>query len=140
PSYVGRMKRVNRDGPPVLGQRQPLARLEPAALAGRVNRDVVLIDTRGVRPQREGSVPGALSIPGGVSFATYAGYVFDPELDRRDVVLLAEDAGAAARFRDRLGYVGIDNVVGYVTSFEGLDLRPARLVTAAELDAVMAAR
>src|SRR5690606_29372119 len=78
PSYFGRMKRVNRDGPPVLGQRQPLARLEPAALAGRVNRDVVLIDTRGVRLQWEGSVPGALSIPGGDSFATYAGYVFDP--------------------------------------------------------------
>lgn len=133
PSYFGRMKRVNRDGPPLLGRRPPVERLEPATLAGRVNRDIVLIDTRGVSQQWQGSVPGALSIPGGASFATYAGYVFDPELDRRGIVLLASDEHAAAAFRDRLSYVGIDNVSGYVTSFAGLDLRPARLVTPAEL-------
>lgn len=138
PSYFGRMKRVNRDGPPILGRRESVERLEPAALAGKVNRGVVLIDTRGVRQQWDGSVPGALSIPGGASFATYAGYVFDPELDRRPVVLLAADEQAAAGFRDRLSYVGIDDVSGYVTSFEGLDQRPARLVAPAELGEVLA--
>lgn len=135
PSYFGRMKRVNRDGPPLLGKRPPVPLLEPASLAGRVNREVVLVDTRGVRQQWEGSVPGALSIPGGASFATYAAYVIDPELDGRDIVLLAADQQAAAAYRDRLSYVGIDNVSGYVTSFAGLDLRPARLVTPAELGA-----
>ncbi|HET8984588.1 MAG TPA: rhodanese-like domain-containing protein, partial [Trueperaceae bacterium] len=133
PSYFGRMKRVNRDGPPVLGRRPAVERLEPSSLAGRVNRDLVLVDTRGVRQQWQGSVPGALAIPGGASFATYAGYVFDPDLDRRGVVVLAADARAAETFRDRLSYVGIDTVIGYVTSFDGLELRPARLMTPAEL-------
>ena len=133
PSYFGRMKRVNRAGPPLLGPRPAVPLLEPAALAGRVNRDLVLIDTRGVRQQWDGSVPGALSIPGGASFATYASYVIDPELDARDIVVLAADQQAAAAFRDRLSYVGIDNVTGYVTSFAGLDVRPARLVKPAEL-------
>lgn len=133
PSYFGRMKRVNRDGPPLLGTRPPLVRLEPTSLAGKINRDVMLIDTRGVRQQWEGSVPGALAIPGGASFATYAAYVIDPELDARGIVLLAADEQAATALRDRLSYVGIDNVTGYVTSFAGLDLRPARLVTPAAL-------
>src|SRR5690606_41103160 len=52
PSYFGRMKRVNRDGPPLLGTRPPLVRLEPTSLAGKIKRDVMLIDTRGVRQQR----------------------------------------------------------------------------------------
>ena len=137
PSYFGRMKRVNRDGPPVLGERLPVREFAPAELAGRVNRDVVLIDTRGVRQQWEGSVPGALSIPGGASFATYAGYVLDPEQDARDIVLLAADEAAARRLRDRLSYVGVDDVVGFVTSFDGLDVRPARLVTVEELGAMV---
>jgi len=137
PSYFGRMKRVNRDGPSLLGDRQPVPRLQPAELAGRVNRDIVLVDTRGVRLQWDGSVPGALSIPGGASFATYAAYVLDPDLDDRPIVLLAEDQQAADRLRDRLTYVGIDTVAGYVTSFDGLDVRPARLVTAAELRALL---
>ena len=60
PSYFGRMKRVNRAGPEVLGQRPDLPELAPSDLAGRVNRDLVLLDTRPLVEQRAGSVPGAL--------------------------------------------------------------------------------
>lgn len=138
PNYFGRMKRVNRDGPPLLGDRGRPPRLEPASLAGRVNRDLVLVDTRSVREQWSGSVPGALSVPGGTSFATYAAYVLDPDVDARGIVLLAADEAHAARLRDRLATVGIDDVVGYVDSFDGLDLVPARLVSPEALAALLA--
>ncbi len=128
PSYFGRMKRVNRDGPPVLGERAPLKRLEAADLAGRVNRDVVLVDTRPLAQQRRGVVPGSLSVPGGGSFATYAAYAIDPDTERRPLVLLARDQEHAERLRERLSYVGIDDVAGYVTDLGGLPTRPVPLV------------
>lgn len=128
PSYFGRMKRLNRDGPPLLGQRPPLQRLEAAGLAGRVNRDVVLIDTRPLVQQRRGVVPGSLSVPGGGSFATYAAYAIDPDTERRPLVLLARDQEHAERLRERLSYVGIDDVMGYVTDLNGLPTRPVPML------------
>lgn len=135
PSYFGRMKRVNRDGPPVLGERPPLERLASSELAGRVNRDVVLVDTRPLAEQRRGSVPGALSVPGGGSFATYAAYVIDPESERRPLVLFARDQAHAERLRERLTYVGIDDVMGYVTELDALPTRPIPMLDPAEAKA-----
>jgi len=135
PSYFGRMKRVNRDGPPVLGQRPPLPRLASADLAGRVNRDLVLIDTRPLAEQRRGAVPGSLSVPGGGSFATYAAYAIDPDTEKRPLVLLARDQAHAERLRERLTYVGIDDVMGFVTELDGLPTRPVPLLTLAEAKA-----
>lgn len=137
PTYFGRMKRVNRDGPPILGRRGALARFTGAELRGRVNRDVVLIDTRPVVEQWAGSVPGALAVPGGASFATYAAWAIDPESDGRPLVLVATDAEHAALLRDRLARVGIDDVVGYLPSFEGLDLVPPTLATPADVGATV---
>ncbi len=136
PDYFGRMKRVNRDGPPLLADRRPMRRFSGAELRGRVNRDVMFLDTRPVVEQWAGSVPGALAVPNGRSFATYAAWVIDPEADRRPVVVLAADEAHAARLRDRLSYVGIDEVEGYVTSLEGLDLAPLPLVAPGALAAL----
>ncbi len=128
PTYFGRMKRQNRAGPAVLGARGALERFQGAELAGRVNRDLILIDSRSGADQRAGSTPGALSLPSGDSFATYASYFIDPEADARAVVLLAKDEAHALALRDKLAYVGIDRVVGYVTSLDGLTKRPTELV------------
>ena len=136
PSYFGRMKRQNRAGPALLGARAPLKEFTADELRGRVNRDLVLVDTRTTREQWSASVPGALAVPGGRSFATYAAWVIDPEVERRPIVLLASDAARAAALRDRLTYVGIDGVVGYLPSLEGLDKQPLPLVTPAELEAL----
>lgn len=133
PSYFGRMKRWNREGPALLGERSPLPRLEASALAGRVNRDVVLVDTRPLPEQRAGSVPGALSVPGGASFTAYASYVIDPEQESRDIVLVARDAEHAHGLRARLSGVGIDNVAGYISDFGDLPTRHLRVVKSAEL-------
>ena len=134
PAYFGRMKRQNRAGPALLGRRAPLKEMSAADLRGRVNRDLVFIDTRTTREQWAASVPGALAIPGGNSFATYASWVIDPEVEERPIVLLAGTHQRAEELRDRLSYVGIDNVVGYVTSLSGFETAPLALVTPAELE------
>ena len=92
----------------------------------------MLLDTRPLREQRAGTVPGALSVPGGGSFATYAAYAHDPEADRRPLVLLASGQEHAERLRERLSYVGIDDVMGYVTDLAGLATRPVPLLEPAE--------
>ncbi len=136
PTYFGRMKRLNREGPALLGGRAPLRRFTGAELASRVNRDLILIDSRSGASQRAGSAPGALSLPSGNSFTTYASYFLDPEVDTREIVVLANDEGHAAWLRDKLAYVGIDRVVGYATSLEGLSTRPTELMAPADLDSL----
>lgn len=119
PAYFGRMKRYNRDGPTLLGDRGKVERLEPSGLSG-VGDTLLLIDTRARDVYEGDAVRGALHIPAGKTFVTHASYVIDPE-DGREIVLLASDEAQAASLRDRLSYVGIDNVVGYVTDFGDLE-------------------
>ncbi len=139
PRYFGRMKRQNRDGPALLEGRPELRELAPEELGARLGDELVLLDTRPEAEQWAASVPGALAVPGGRSFATYASYVVDPERDRRGLVLLAPDARTAERLCDRLAHVGIDRVVGYVPSLAGLPQGPLPLVSPGELAAALAA-
>ncbi len=134
PRYFGRMKRHNRAGPALLGERAPVRRFEHDEVRRRLGVDLHLLDTRPEAQQWLGAVPGALTVPGGKSFATYASYVLDPESDTRDLVVLAPDATTAERYRDRLAFVGIDRVVGYLPSLEPMTLQPLPLMSPAELE------
>lgn len=132
PSYFGRMKRQNRDGPALLGRREPPERLEPLAVAGKLD-ELILIDARSRESLGGGVVPGSLLIAGGGKFTTYASYVLDPEADPRPVVLVAGSAEVASGLRDRLARIGIDRVLGYLPSVEGFDLAPLPEVEPGEL-------
>jgi hydroxyacylglutathione hydrolase len=135
PAYFGRMKRQNRSGPALLGERPALKHYEPQELQRRLRAgEIIFIDTRGVEAYLEGAVPGAVWVPGGKSFASWAAWVIDPEEDTRPIILLARDAADANALRDRLSYVGIDNVVGYLTSLEGVEREPVPTVAPEELD------
>jgi len=134
PRYFGRMKRWNVRGPALLGERPAMRRVDAGEVRSRLGRDLLLLDTRPEAEQWQGAVPGALTVPGGRSFATYASWVIDPERDDRDVVVLAPDADAGERFRDRLAFVGIDRVVGYLPSLEGLELEPPPVTAPEDLD------
>ena len=119
PAYFNRMKRQNKAGPALLN-REPLAFLTPSSVASRINDDLLFIDTRPAATFKADGVKGALNIPAGKSFATFASYVIDPERDARDIVVLAADETQANALRDKLSYVGIDRASGYVTSVAGL--------------------
>jgi hydroxyacylglutathione hydrolase len=134
PLYFGRMKRTNKAGPAPQGDRGPLRALAPAELAQRA--DLVLVDTRSSDQVRADHVPGAYFVPEGKKLATYASYAIAPEVDARGLVVLARDAAHADLIRDRLAWTGIDEVVGYVTSLEGLTAGAAPAVAPAALDAV----
>ena len=109
PAYFGMMKRINRDGAPVLGERGALEVLDPhtpsAALAAGV-----LLDVRPAASHREGHARGALSIPLIKAFTTWAGWLLSYD---RPVVLLADDATQAEEARRALASIGLDAVLGW---------------------------
>jgi hydroxyacylglutathione hydrolase len=137
PVYFGRMKRQNKMGPVLLGKRSALQYFDAASLEASLAREeVMFVDTRASEDFARGAVPGSLNIPAGGSFATWASWVTDPEKDGRPIVLLARNEANARALRDKLARVGIDDVVGYITSFEGLDLERVSTVSPDELEEI----
>ncbi|CAN5649478.1 MBL fold metallo-hydrolase [soil metagenome] len=135
PVYFGRMKRQNKSGPELLGERQPLVEYEAGTLKERLGREeVIFIDTRSPEEFVKGAALGSLNVTVGNNFASWASWVIDPEKDDRPIVVLANDEEGANRLRDKLSYVGIDNVVGYVTSLEGLPVEPVPTVSPDDLE------
>jgi hydroxyacylglutathione hydrolase len=130
------MKRDNKAGPEVLGDRGDVPRLEPNHVAPRLGDDRVLFDTRGSQAYRDDTVRRALFVPKGANFVTYASYAWDPDGEDRGVVLLADSQEEANRLRDALSRVGIDRVEGYVASLDDLPRDPLASVDPEDLDAL----
>ncbi len=112
PGYFARMKRLNRDGPPLLGalpHPAPLSVEELGALAGRED-DVTIIDARTDRAAYlNGHLRGAVYAPWGKTFPTIAGSYVDP--DTR-LYLIIDEAHLEQAVRD-LVRVGLDDVRGF---------------------------
>lgn len=139
PSYFGRMKRQNLQGPAPLGERRPLERLEPEEMVRRLSEGARLIDTRSAKRYVADGIVGALHIPAGGRFTTYASYALDPELDSGPIYLLAADDAAAAELRRKLALIGVDDVRGFVSSLDGLERRPLATVSPQRLPSLSGA-
>ena len=111
PLYFGRMKVLNRDGPPLLGELPKPALLSTAelsALAGR--RDGTIVDTRRDRSAfMRRHLAGSLYAPLDKTFPTVTGSYVDPELP---IYLIVEEAGLEEAVRS-LVRVGLDRVAGW---------------------------
>ena len=139
-AYFGRMKRENREGPAVMGERAPLEELQTAdAARGLAEDTVTFVDTRSNAEVHEGTVTGSLNIPAGKSTASFGAWVVNPETDKNPLVLLAPNQASAQEMWDQLVRVGIDTVAGYVTSIEGLPASTPKLIQPEELDGFEAA-
>jgi hydroxyacylglutathione hydrolase len=111
PKYFAEMKRINREGPRVLGGFRRPPQQEADALEDAV-RNSVVVDTRPWAQYRAGYVPGTISIPLNRSFTTWAGWLIPYD---RDFHLIVEEAGEARideAVRD-LAMIGLDRVAGW---------------------------
>jgi hydroxyacylglutathione hydrolase len=134
-AYFGRMKRENREGPAVMGERAPLQELDLGSVAKDLAEDTVtFIDTRSNDQVHQGTVTGSLNVPAGKSVASFGAWVVNPETDNNPLVLLAPDQDAAQDMWDHLVRVGIDKVAGYVTGFESLPTSTPKLLRPEELE------
>lgn len=133
-AYFGRMKRENRQGPAILGEREPLPELAAENVANDLMHNrVTFVDTRPHSQVHAGTVAGALNIPAQASTASFGAWVVNPETDTNPLVLLAASRESAQRIWDHLVRVGIDRVAGYVTSIDGLPTTAPKLIEPEEL-------
>jgi hydroxyacylglutathione hydrolase len=134
PAYFGRMKRWNREGPALLGERDPLPEFGPNDLGEALERGALLIDTRASANFAAGYLPGSINLPDETRFTGWAAWAIDPEAAERDLLLLAADRAHAETLRDRLSRTGIDRVVGYTTGLGDLPRRSVEQVAPRDLD------
>jgi hydroxyacylglutathione hydrolase len=115
PRYFAQMKRINRDGPRILGGVHRPARLTIEQLARVLADGVPVVDTRPAAEFTLGAVPGTISIPLNRSFTTWAGWLLPYD---RDFYLVIDDRRSLAVdevLRDLAG-IGLDRVAGYFGS------------------------
>lgn len=110
PAYFAQMKRINRNGPPILGTWPAPPELKPEALADKLSAGGIIVDLRPTSEFAQGHVPGTLNIPLNKSFSTWAGSLLPYD---RDLYLIAPDTGARAADAIRaLTMIGLDRVRG----------------------------
>lgn len=133
PAYFAEMKRVNRDGPTVLGHRTSPAPLMDTTVDALLAEGVPVVDIRPAGAFAAGHLPGTLNIPLNRAFTTWAGSLLPYD---RDFVLLAEDADAASEAGRDLAMIGLDRVRGYLPAPvgahgdpRGIELQELPLVT-----------
>ena len=113
PRYFARMKRVNRDGPSILGDAAPLRRLDASTLAAERAHGAVVVDTRSTTEFARGHLVGAIAIPAGASVLKWTGSLLDGD---QKIALVANDEPVAGRIALQLAMIGFDHVVGYATA------------------------
>jgi hydroxyacylglutathione hydrolase len=111
PKYFAMMKRINKEGPRILGGLPRPARLPAARLAALLGEGAAVVDTRPAADFAAGHVPGTINIPLGASFTTWAGWLLP--YDRDVYLLVGGDApGADAAAARALAMIGLDRVAG----------------------------
>ncbi len=112
PKYFAEMKRLNRDGPPILvGMRRP-PRLEAYRLPELLAAGAVVVDARPSDAFTARHVPGTIHLPLGRSFTTWAGWLL-----RYDIPFYLIVSDDSARSLDEavrhLAFIGLDGAAGW---------------------------
>ncbi|MEY2733514.1 MAG: hypothetical protein RL340_573 [Gemmatimonadota bacterium] len=110
PLYFAEMKRINRDGPAILGNFPSPAEGDRDALERALASGTVVIDTRPAAVFGAGHVPGTLNIPLNKSFSTWAGWLVSYDVD---IHLIADDERTVAMAVRELAMIGLDRVTGW---------------------------
>ena len=110
PPYFAVMKKINRDGPRLPGERSGPAKLESATLERAIVEGTLAVDVRSAERFASSHIPGTLNIPLGRSLSNWAGWLVPYD---RDVVLIADSADLARDATREMSLIGLDRVVGW---------------------------
>ncbi|MFQ3587507.1 MAG: MBL fold metallo-hydrolase [Fimbriimonadaceae bacterium] len=110
PAYFKEMKRLNKQGAPMLGSVAAPPRLGGARFIQAVDAGQIVVDIRDSETVASGFVRGTLHIPLGKSFSTWAGWLLPYD---QPFFLLAETREDAERARRELAMIGLDLVEGW---------------------------
>ncbi len=112
PRYFAFMKRINRDGPPILREGLLPPRLSSDRLGPALAQGAVVVDTRAAKDYALGAVPGTINIPYNRSFTTWAGCLLPYD---RDIYLITGDDGVGTpkEIAVALATIGLDRIAGH---------------------------
>ncbi len=124
PPNVAFIKQLNRKGVPVLGKREAHA-LSAARVRRALRAGAVVVDMREPGTFGSAHIKGALNVVGSSNqFATRLGFLVEPS---RAIIFVArnnDDCLDAMRAASR---VGLDHVLGYITSGEAKKIKQAHM-------------
>lgn len=124
PPNVPFIKRLNREGPPVLGERVA-QRLTATKVKQLLREGAVLVDTREPAAFGAGHVKGALNVVASSSqFATRLGFLVPPE---SPIIFVARHAEDCLQWMRAASRVGLDRVAGFITASDAKQLPQAKL-------------
>jgi len=111
PTYFKQMKRVNREGPALVGdlplpERRSVSQLDDARANG-----TPLVDLRPAGAFAAGHIPGTFNIPHSRSYLTWAGWLVPYD---RPFALIVDETALEETVRE-LRRIGLDDVAGYWT-------------------------
>lgn len=131
PKYFAQMKRINKEGPELLGGLHKPERLAATALASLLEGGAIVVDTRPADAFAASHAEGTLNIPAGRTFTTWAGWLLPYD---EDFYLLIDEqcAQCPAELRRDLATIGLDRVAGFITS-NALDRAAVELETIEEM-------
>jgi hydroxyacylglutathione hydrolase len=133
PAYFAVMKRMNKAGPPLLGEVGPLPEFDGDVLP-QIRNDTVVIDVRPSVEYARGHVPRSIYMPlQSRKFCTYAGSILPYD---RPLSIIADDRGQAESAAARLRLIGLDDVRGWLMASQIEETATLQQVSAR--DAVLA--
>ena len=131
PRYFAEMKRINKEGPRLLGGFRRPEQLPSSRLDALLADGAIVVDTRTAAEYAARLVPGTVNIPLNKSFNTWAGWLVPYD---RDVYLIVNDGCTHCvddAVRD-LAMIGLDRVRGYF----GAEVIDAWAAAGGALDAI----
>lgn len=112
PRYFAEMKRINKEGPRILGGLPRPVRVAATGLGAVLHSGDVIVDTRAAGEFATAHVPGSINLPLNERFTTWAGSLLPYD---RNVYLLVDYAACPhcveAALRD-LAMIGLDRITG----------------------------
>ena len=113
PHYYPLMKRVNADGPKVLGNLPRVPGLPPKAFKEAIDKKAgVLVDVRTMLAFGGGHISGALNIGGTPILSIWAGWMLDPE---KPILLVMENDDDLEKIVRLFVRTGFTKFAGYLT-------------------------
>lgn len=140
PRYFAEMKRINRDGPRVLGGLLPPRAAQFEDLPALLDRRQLVVDTRPADRFAAGHIPGTINLPLNRSFTNWAGWLLPYDADF--YVIVPHGGRMLDEVVRDLAMIGLDRIAGWfgaevVEAWEsaGRPLQTVRQMGPAELEA-----
>lgn len=112
PRYFAMMKKLNREGPAILGHLPAPPHISATRLDDVLASQALVVDIRRADVAANRYIPGTLNVPLNKSFVGWSGWLIDYA---RDVYLLCDDSDDATvrAAAAELAMIGLDRVVGW---------------------------